>query len=76
MKRFERPVGRIEPLMAELQAHWQRNPNLRLTQLLVNLIASPIPCPEVFYFEDDELLRLLRQTAGTVEGAGGIPPAP
>ncbi len=76
MKRFERPVGRIEPLMAELQAHWRRNPNLRLTQLLVNLIASPIPCPQVFYFEDDELLRRLRQAAGTVDGAGGGPPVP
>ena len=74
MKRLERPVGRIEPLMAELQAHWQRNPNLRLTQLLVNLIASPIPCPQVFYFEDEELLQRLRQAAGTVDEAGAGPP--
>ena len=75
MKRCERPVTRIETLMAELQAHWQRNPNLRLTQLLVNLIASPIPCPQVFYFEDDELLQRLRQAAETVDGDTGGPPA-
>ena len=74
MKRLERPVGRIEPLMMELQAHWLRNPNLRLTQLLVNLIASPMPSPQVFYFEDDELLRRLRQAAKTFDGAGGSPP--
>ncbi len=76
MKRFERPVGRIEPLMAELQAFWLRNPNQRLTQLLVNLIASQKPCPEVFYFEDEELLRRLRQAAETVDGGWGDPPAP
>lgn len=76
MKRFERSVGRIEPLMAELQAFWLRNPNQRLAQLLVNLIASHEPCPEVFYFEDDELLRRLRQAAGKVDGAGNGPPVP
>lgn len=76
MKRFDRPLDRIEPVMAELQAHWLRNPSLRLTQLLVHLIATHEACPEVFYFEDDELLRRLRRAAGAVDGAGDGPPAP
>lgn len=72
MPRIERPVERIAPLMAELQAHWLRNPNLRLTQLLVNLVASPVPCPEVFYFEDDVLLQRLHEAAvnGDAERSG------
>lgn len=51
---------RIPELMAELQARWQGNPDLRLMQLLVGLINPKDPCPELFYLEDDALLELPR----------------
>jgi len=51
---------RIPELIAELQARWQGNPDLRLMQLLVGLINPKDPCPELFYLEDDALLELLR----------------
>jgi len=52
---------RIPELMAQLQAHWQRNPDLRLMQLLVALINPKEPCPEVFYAKDEALAALLKK---------------
>jgi hypothetical protein len=52
-------------LNTELQARWLREPDLRLTQLLVNLIRPQTPCPEIFYFEDQKLLELLQDQEKT-----------
>ncbi len=57
-----RDPARIDFVLAELRKVWASNPNLRLGQLLVNLIRPSEPCPQVFYFEDDELLNLLRNS--------------
>jgi len=54
--------------MAQLQADWERNPDLRLMQLLVGLIKPKEPCPEVFYLEDEVLLELLRRKECSSKG--------
>jgi hypothetical protein len=59
-----RDPSRIPVILAEVQARWLREPDLRLSQLLVNLIRPETPCPEVFYFEDEKLLERL-MTQGT-----------
>lgn len=58
-----RDPERIIPILDALRVVWEQNPDLRLTQLLVNLIRPGEPCPRVFYFEDDELLKRLRRVA-------------
>jgi hypothetical protein len=55
-----RDPSRIPVILAEVQARWLREPDLRLSQLLVNLIRPQTPSPEIFYFEDEKLLALLR----------------
>lgn len=37
----------------------EKHPELRLTQLIVNVIAPNSPCPEVFYLEDKQLHKKL-----------------
>ena len=56
-----RNPDRIPELLTELQACWQRNPDLRLMQLLVGLINPKEPCPELFYAEDEALAALLKK---------------
>jgi hypothetical protein len=60
-----RDPSRIPVILTELQARWLREPDLRLTQLLVNLIRPQTPCPEIFYFEDQKLLELLQDQEKT-----------
>jgi hypothetical protein len=55
-----RDPKRIEPILEEIRRIWTACPDLRLAQLLVNVIRSPEPCPQIFYFEDDKLLERLR----------------
>ncbi len=54
-----RDPDRIDPLLAKLGEAWKRHPDLRLGQLLVALVKPSEACPEVFYIEDDELLKRL-----------------
>ncbi len=56
-----RNPDRIPELLAELQARWQCNPDLRLMQLLIGLINPNEPCPKAFYLEDDVLMALIRR---------------
>jgi hypothetical protein len=55
-----RDPSRIPVILAEVQAKWLQEPDLRLSQLLVNLIRPQTPCPEIFYCEDEKLFALLR----------------
>lgn len=47
-------------LLDELQRACEDTPHLRLGQLLVNVVHSSEPCPEVFYITDEELLKKLQ----------------
>lgn len=46
-------------LLQALWTYWNRHHHLRLGQLLYNVVAPEKPCPELFYIEDRELLKLL-----------------
>jgi hypothetical protein len=55
-----RDPARIPVLLDALRAAWEQSPDLRLTQLLVNLLdARPNP---IFSVEDDVVLARLRAT--------------
>lgn len=52
-----RDINRIEPLLARLQEVWKRYPDLRLSQLILNVEKDP----KIYYMEDEELIELLEQ---------------
>lgn len=56
-----RDPNRIDPLLALLREVWMECPDLRLSQILVCAIRSPISCPQIFYAEDDVVERGLRE---------------
>jgi hypothetical protein len=47
-----RDPARIDRIIEKLWALWKTQPDLRLGQLLVNVIRPSQPCPQVFYVED------------------------
>ena len=51
-----RDPARIDNLLAVLRRVWERDPDLRLGQLVVIATRPKEPSPEVFYLEDDALL--------------------
>lgn len=61
-----RDPGRIPLILATLREVWERNPDLRLGQMVMNV------CPagdhsndcHVYYMEDDELLRCICRAHG------------
>lgn len=55
-----RDPSRIDEVLAALREAWLESPDLRLGQLIVNAIRPSNPCPEIFYKEDDELLKGLK----------------
>ena len=57
-----RDPARIDLIIEKLRNLWKANPDLRLGQLLVNLIRPQEPCPQVFYFEDTDLLKRFSST--------------
>lgn len=50
-----RDPARIDRILEKLRAVWEAQPDLRLTQLIVNTVRPGEPCPRVFYFEDTDL---------------------
>ncbi len=52
-----RDSERIPELLSNLERIWKDNPDFRLGQLLMAAIRPKNPCPEVFYKEDDEILK-------------------
>lgn len=54
-----RDPKRIPEVLRLIEEVWQRQPDLRLGQLLLNHIDPVSPCPQLYYIEDDDLLRRL-----------------
>jgi len=52
---------RIPAILHTLQEFWEKHPDWRLGQLLVNVAKLPEPCPRLFNLEDDLLLELLQE---------------
>ncbi len=66
-----RDPARIDDILEALRAAWVESPDLRLGQLVVNAIRPTRPCPDVFYAEDDALLRGLTNLRELIQGARG-----
>lgn len=56
-----RDPARIDEMLSDLAAVWRRSPDLRLGQLLVNLVRPEEPAPEIFNIEDDRLHKEIRR---------------
>jgi uncharacterized protein YihD (DUF1040 family) len=50
-----RDINRIDKILDRLGSIWKANPDLRLTQLILNL---PIEA-SLYYVEDEELIKIL-----------------
>lgn len=48
-----RDPARINRIIERLRRYWLANPDLRLTQIVVNAVGPSDPAPHIFYVEDD-----------------------
>lgn len=53
-----RDPKRINKVLNEIKIIWKQYPDLRLGQLILNVINDPA----LYYIEDNELVELLKQT--------------
>lgn len=56
-----RDPERIDEILNELREVWTANPDLRLGQLIVNVVNPKESSQEVFYVEDEEFRSRLRK---------------
>lgn len=56
-----RDLKRIEEVITQLREFWYQNPDLRLGQILTILSKKT----DVFYLEDDELIKRLKEANST-----------
>lgn len=56
-----RDPKRIHETLALLEKAWRRYPDLRLAQLISNAAAFGAPSRQLFYVEDEDLLRGLQE---------------
>lgn len=52
-----RDIGRIDKVLKEVSEVWKQIPDLRLGQLLLNVLQDPI----LYYIEDDQLVLHLKE---------------
>lgn len=56
-----RDPKRIKAIIDELRKMWTSNSDLRLGQLVVNVVGPKEATPEMFYIEDDEFMARLQK---------------
>ncbi len=54
-----REKKRIKIIFSKINLIWEKNPDLRLMQLLINSIQPKDPCSELYYYEDTNLEKQL-----------------
>ena len=54
-----RDPERIDRILNQIREVWEKVPDWRLGQLVVNAIEPKQPCPEIFFLEDSRLEKLL-----------------
>ena len=54
-----RDPARIDQMLDLIREIWQRSPDLRLTQLLINAAGPSDPCAELYQLEDTKLMKKL-----------------
>lgn len=52
-----RDPARIDQMLDKLRDVWMKEPDLKLGQIIVIATRPKNPCPEVFYTEDEQLLK-------------------
>lgn len=62
----EKFMSQVEPnsakeLLETIEKVWAKYPDLRLTQLLINVIKPSESCSEIYYTEDSKLIDLLNE---------------
>lgn len=68
-----RDPERIDRIVALLQEVWRKEPNWRLTQLVINASDTHHDCGSVYYLEDDELEQRLQRLAMSIDGLQAEP---
>ena len=58
---------RIPAILHTFQECWEKHPDWRLGQLLVNIAKPSEPCPQLFYLEDDVFLELLQEMSNSYD---------
>ena len=52
-----RDINRIDLILDRLKTLWKKYPDLRLGQLILNVLQDPV----LYYIEDEELINLLEK---------------
>lgn len=60
-----RDIGRIDKVLKEVGEVWKQVPDLRLGQLLLNVLQDPA----LYYVEDDQLVLRLKEFYKISEGS-------
>ena len=58
-----RDINRIDTVLSEIKSIWEKNPDLRLGQLISNVIRDPA----LYYIEDEDLVKVLKELYKDVE---------
>jgi uncharacterized protein YihD (DUF1040 family) len=58
-----REPKRIDIVLSEIREIWQQNPDLRLGQLLCNVLRDPM----LYYVEDEQLVEYVKKYYNTTE---------
>ena len=64
-------IARIAQLLSEV---WEKVPDWRLTQLVINASDTQHNCGPVFYLEDDEFERRLKKLSASIDSSVTIVP--
>jgi hypothetical protein len=60
---------RIPKILNHLEEIWNENPDLRLGQIIMIATRPKSTCPEVFYIEDEEILKGIRSIGKKIESS-------
>ena len=73
-----RDPKRIADVLKALETVWREEPDLRLGQIIVsavNLSGRQVVCPEIFYLEDNAMLKGIEELAKSDANKGRHKPA-
>lgn len=57
-----RDINRIDGILEEIKKVWKKNPDLRFTQLIVNVMSAR--GSDLYYTEDEKFIQMLKSFYG------------
>lgn len=60
-----RDIERIDKILQEISEVWKRYPDLRFTQLIVNVMSAR--GSDLYYMEDERFIKILKEFYGEKE---------